>query len=127
MQALVGKASRRSSRRWLFSGLVVGAALLIPAATSWACVGLVSLTPSSGSVPPGGTVTLTGKEFVAGAAFPVFIHLDTINGPVIAQAAVTGSTMTSLFSINVTIPADTPVGNHLLIATQAEHNMNGGN
>jgi hypothetical protein len=35
--------------------------------------------------------------------------------------------MTSQFKIQVTLPADFSVGPHMLIATQDEHNMNGGN
>jgi hypothetical protein len=35
--------------------------------------------------------------------------------------------MTSQFKIDVTIPSNITSGSHLLIATQAEHNMNGGN
>jgi hypothetical protein len=101
-------------------------AILVPAAMAWACVGLVSLTanPNSG-VQPGATLSVVGREFAAKA--PVLIHLDSITGPVLATAPPPTSTMTSQFKIQVTLPADISVGPHLLIATQDEHNMNGGN
>jgi hypothetical protein len=107
-------------------GLVAGAAaIMTPAAMAWACVGLVSLTATPNTAQPGGTLTVVGKEFAAKA--PVLIHLDTITGPVLATAPPPTSTMTSQFKIQVTLPADISVGPHLLIATQDEHNMNGGN
>lgn len=115
----------RLRRGWLVG--LIGAALVImvPVATAWACVGLVSLTATPNSVQAGGMVTVAGKEFASKA--PVDIHLDTIDGPVLATAPPPTSTMTSQFKIQVTIPADTSTGQHLLIATQTEHNMNGGN
>jgi hypothetical protein len=105
--------------------MVVAVALLVPAAMAWACVGLVSLTATPNTVQPGGTISVVGKEFAAKA--PVLIHLDTLDGPVLATAPAPKSTMTSQFKIDVTIPSNISAGPHLLIATQEEHNMNGGN
>jgi hypothetical protein len=100
--------------------------VMATAATAWACVGLVSLTATPNSVAPGGTVTVVGKEFAAKA--PVLIHFDSITGPVLATFPSPGpSTMTSQFTLMVTIPADASTGPHVLVATQDEHNMNGGN
>jgi len=99
-------------------------AVLLAASVAWACVGLVSLTTASASVQPGDTLTLLGKEFAQGA--PVLIHLDTINGPVLATAPPPTTTMTSQFTVPVPIPADVGVGQHVLIATQDYHNMNAG-
>jgi alpha-L-fucosidase len=103
----------------------VAIAVLLPVSFAWACIGLVSLTTSSSTVSAGGTLTVTGKEFAAGA--PVLIHLDTLDGPVLATAPPPTSTMTSQFKLDVTIPSNISTGPHLLIATQTEHNMNGGN
>lgn len=101
---------------------VVG--IMVPASLAWACVGLVSLTTSSATVQPGGSVTVLGKEFAQGS--PVSIHLDSITGPVLATVPPPVSTMTSQFSAPVTIPADVPVGQHILLATQDYHQMDAG-
>ena len=114
---------RRSSGLAL---VAVAMGIMVPAATAWGCVGLVSLTATPNTVAPGGTVTVVGKEFAAKA--PVLIHFDSITGPVLATFPSPGpSTMTSQFKLMVTIPSDASVGPHLLVATQEEHNMNGGN
>ncbi|HEX3622963.1 MAG TPA: hypothetical protein VHT97_11670 [Acidimicrobiales bacterium] len=113
----------RSGRRWLF-GLLATTAVLVPTALAWACVGLMSLTTSSPNVQPGGSVTVLGKEFAQGA--PVEIHLDSPTGQLLTTVPAPTDTMTSQFKVNVTIPANVPAGQHVLVATQAYHYMNGG-
>jgi hypothetical protein len=81
-------------------------------------------------VQAGGTLTVIGKEFAQMA--PVLIHLDSITGPVLVTATGTPATsrfgaMTSKFEVAVTMPSSVSAGPHLLIATQDEHDMNGGN
>ena len=105
-------------------GVVAAMAVFVPAAIAWACVGLMSLTTSSSSVQPGGTVTVFGKEFAQGA--PIEIHLDSPTGPVLATVPAPTDTMTSQWDVVVTIPASTPTGQHFLVATQAYHYMNTG-
>jgi hypothetical protein len=100
-------------------------AIILPVGIAWACVGLVSITTSSATVQPGDTLTVAGKEFAAKS--PVLIRLDSFTGPVLATAPPPTSTMTSQFKIAVTIPADVAAGPHFLVATQDEHDMNGGN
>jgi hypothetical protein len=102
-------------------------AIILPVGFAWACVGLVSLSTSSPNVQAGGTLTVIGKEFAQKA--PVLIHLDSITGPVLVTATGTPatSTMTSKFEVALTIPSSVSAGPHLLIATQDEHDMNGGN
>jgi hypothetical protein len=114
------------NRRFWRCAVGVAAALgvAVPAALAWACVGLMSLTVSAASVAPGGTVTVFGKEFAQGA--PVDIHLDSATGPVLATAPAPTDTMTSQFNVRVTIPANVPTGQHVLVATQAYHYMNSG-
>jgi hypothetical protein len=99
-------------------------AALVPAALAWACVGLMSLTTTSSTVRPGGTVTVLGKEFAQGV--PIEIRLDSPTGPVLTTVPAPKETMTSQFSVVVTIPAGTPNGEHVLVATQASHYMNAG-
>lgn len=113
----------RLGRRWAV-GVVAAVAVIVPTAWAWACVGLMSLTTSSSVVQPGGTVTVFGKEFAEGA--PIDIHLDSPTGPVLATVPPPTDTMTSQFSITVTIPPDVTRGDHLLVATQNYHYMNAG-
>jgi len=104
----------------------VVAALAVPAIVAYACVGVVALSANPSSVQSGGTFTLKGMDFVPTA--PVQIHLDTIDGPVIATVTqMTGGVMSSRFSQSVTLPSNVGSGQHVLIATQSQHNMNGGN
>ncbi len=115
----------RPFSRWLVVTMAaVAAVAIVPAGLVWACVGLMSLTTSSSTVEPGGTVTVFGKEFAQGA--PVEIHLDSATGPVLATVPPPSSTMTSQFNVTVTIPADVQKGQHLLVATQDYHHMNAG-
>lgn len=114
---------RRSRLGWMM-GAACAIAVVIPASIAWACVGLMSLTSSASVVQPGGTVTLTGREFASGA--PVQIHLDGPAGPLLATAPAPTTTMTSEFTVDVTIPPDVPEGEHVLVAVQQYHNMNAG-
>ena len=124
-----GADGRRSRRTLLLTGLAGGAAaaLVVPAIVVYACVGVVGLSASPSSVQPGGTFVLHGKDFVV--TVPVVIHLDTITGPVIATVTqYTGTgVMSSTFTQTVTLPSTMSSGQHVLIATQSQHTMNGGN
>jgi hypothetical protein len=117
--------SRRLLRIAGASLAVLTAAGMAWAGMAWACVGVVSLTTDASTVQPGGTLMVTGREFASVA--PVVIHLDSLSGPVLATVAMPGSdTMTSKFTVSVAVPADIQPGQHLLIATQAAHDMNSG-
>ena len=121
-----GRGSRRTR---LLTGVAAGvaAALVVPAIVVYACVGVVGLSASPSSVQPGGSFVLHGKDFVV--TVPTQIHLDTITGPVIATVTqYTGTgVMSSTFAQTVTLPATVSSGQHVLIATQSQHTMNGGN
>jgi hypothetical protein len=105
----------------------VAAAFVVPAIVVYACVGVVGLSATPSSVQPGGTFVLNGKDFVT--TVPVVIHLDTIDGPVIATVTkqIGGGVMSSTFAQTVTLPSTVSSGQHVLIATQSQHTMNGGN
>jgi hypothetical protein len=62
-----------SCGRWI-AGAFAGLAVLVPASLAWACVAPQSLTTSSPTVQPGGTVHIIGRESGPGA--PIEIHLD---------------------------------------------------
>ncbi len=84
----------------------------------------MSLTVSSSTVQPGGSVTVIGKEFAQGA--PVAIHLDSPTGPLLTTVPAPTDTMTSQFKVAVTIPASVPTGEHTVVATENYHYMNAG-
>jgi hypothetical protein len=98
-------------------------ALLLPAGLAWGCVAVVSLTTSSPTVQPGGTVTVIAREFASNV--PVIVRLDSPTGPVLGQATPT-ATMNSKTDIPVQIPADTRPGEHFFFASQDHHDMNSG-
>ncbi|MEN3314812.1 MAG: hypothetical protein V7605_1046 [Acidimicrobiaceae bacterium] len=106
-------------------GLVAAAAFVVPAGLAWACVAPVSLTVANPSVQPGGTVNVLFREFAQGA--PIEVHLDSPTGPLLATQAAPTTTMTSSSNLDVTIPANTPFGTHVLVSVQNYHNMNSGN
>ena len=112
--------------RWRVAfGVLAGAALLVPAGLAWACVAPVSLTVANPAVQPGGTVSVSFKEFAQGA--PIEVHLDSPTGLLLATQPAPITTMTSSHVLDVTIPANTPFGTHLLVSVQNYHNMNSGN
>ena len=124
-----GADGKRSPRTRFATGIAAGvaAALVVPAIVVYACVGVVGLSATPSSVQPGGTFVLHGRDFVV--TVPVVIHLDTITGPVIATVTqqTGGGVMSSTFTQTVTLPSTVSSGQHVLIATQSQHTMNGGN
>lgn len=104
---------------------VAAATVLLPVALAFACVGLASLVvEGSSEVEPGGTVTVTGRSFARGV--PVDIRLDSLTAPVLVTVEGPGSTMNSIFTVDVPIPADISDGLHILLASQDHHDMNVG-
>ncbi|MDQ4068269.1 MAG: hypothetical protein M3203_02130 [Actinomycetota bacterium] len=108
----------------MITGLAIAATVMLAASAIWACVAVFSFTSMSSSVQPGGTVTVIGRGFAQGA--PVDIHLGSPTGPILATAPPPNTTMTSQFVLAVTIPEDTPIGPHVLVAHQKYHDMNAG-
>ena len=90
---------------------------------AWACVPGTSLTLSSSSGAPGTTVTATVGGFPAD--FPMEVRMNTYTGPLLAQSA--SRPAAGSFTLNITIPADTAAGCHLVIAfpTEPEHREHG--
>ena len=110
-------------RRWMF-GTVAAAAVLVPAGMAWGCVTVANMIANNPAVQPGGTVSITVREFAQGA--PIEIHLDSATGPLLTTVPPPTTTMTSTNTWDVPIPANTPYGTHTLNATQNYHNMQGG-
>lgn len=113
---------KRSLRRWMTGGLVAGALAIVPAGAAWACLSLAGVTTSSATVQQGGTVTVNGVEF---GSNPVQIHLDSLDGPVLAT--VTPNSDSGGFSQAVPLPADISAGQHVLVATEPAATTNGKN
>jgi hypothetical protein len=111
-----------SSRRRIVVGLGLALAAFLPASLAWACVAPVSLTTSSPTVQPGGNVHIIGRESAPGA--PIEIHLDAVDGPLLSTITGQPGGMTSKWESDVTIPANTPYGKHVLYAVQNYRNMN---
>jgi len=109
----------KSKVRWWTIGLgLVAAIVLVPAASAWACLGLAGLTASPTAAQPGSTIQLKGVEF---GSNPVQIHLDGLNGPVLATIAPTSG----IFTQSLTLPADLSNGPHVLVATESAVTANG--
>lgn len=120
-----GSAVKFASRK-LVLGMVAVLAVLVPAGLASGCVALVAFrTNGSGVVQPGGMVEVFGGEFARGK--PVHIRLDSPDGPILyTHADPQPSTMTSQFTVQVPIPANTSPGPHVLVATQEHYDMNVG-
>lgn len=112
---------RRSGRR-LAVGTVAALAVMVPMSVAWACVAPVSLTTSSPTVQPGGTVHIIGRETGPGA--PIEIHMDSVTGPLLLTVTGQVGGMTAKWEADVTIPANTQYGTHVLYAVQNYRNMN---
>ncbi len=97
-----------------------GIGVLATAGTAWACLGIAGLTTNVSHVQPGGRLGVTLQEF---GMTPAQIHLNSPTGPLLATIARPGKGMTGDTSVNITIPANTPVGQHVLIATEPGNGM----
>jgi hypothetical protein len=97
-------------------------AAVVPASLAWACVAPVSLTTSSPTVQPGGTVHIIGRETAPGA--PIEIRLNSVTGPLLTTVTGQPGGMSSKWEADVPIPADIPFGKHYLYGVQNYRNMN---
>lgn len=103
-------------------GAIAGLTVVVPAGLAWACVAPVSLTTANPTVQPGGVVHIIGRETAPGA--PIDIRMDSPTGPVLLTVTGQVGGMTSKWEADVTIPANTQYGKHVLYAVQNYRNMN---
>lgn len=96
--------------------IFTGGLFLLSAGTAWA-PHVAQLLAEPRVVSPGDTVTVTGTRGY-GAEQPVDIRLDSIDGPVLATFETDSQFFAAFGPGEVTIPADTEPGNHVLVATQ---------
>ncbi|MDP9441836.1 MAG: hypothetical protein M3P34_06615, partial [Actinomycetota bacterium] len=113
----------RQTKRRFFTGIFALAMVpLLAASAAYACQRLATLHANPTSAGQGTQVQVQGANYskTAGSS-NVDIRLDGRNGPVlatIAPASLEGSGNTGKFSVTVTVPANTAIGNHILVATQ---------
>lgn len=105
----------RGRRRSVVLSALGATAVVLGAATAWACVPFAALRATPSEVEPGQEVTLIGSQFRAQT--PVVIRLDTLDGPELARFMVV-SDKGPFFREAVIIPADVSPGPHILVATQ---------
>lgn len=111
----------RQTKRRFFTGIFALAMVpLLAASAAYACQRLVTLhaNPASAAAGAADAVTVTGANYsMEATSSPVDIRLDTRDGPVLASIVVS-ELRGGRFTRNVTIPGNTAIGNHILIATQ---------
>ncbi|MDP9389437.1 MAG: hypothetical protein M3Q48_16360 [Actinomycetota bacterium] len=110
---------RERRRPWGAGLVLVVGALVIPVALAWACIPVANLKVSPVQVQPGQEVTVTGGPF-GSSSFPkphspVVLHLNAVDGPVLATIEPDGS---GALSGSFVVPADTKPGNYVVVATQ---------
>ena len=111
-----------SLRRRVVGGAFAATAIILSAGVAWACVAPMSLTTSSPTVQPGGTVHIIGRETAPGA--PIEIHMDSPTGLLLTTVTGQVGGMTAKWEWDVPIPANTQYGTHVLYAVQKYRNMN---
>lgn len=101
-------------------GIFAAVALpVLAASAAYACQRLVTLHANPQSAAAGTAVQVTGVNYnTASTSSNVDIRLDGRNGPVLATVAPATLGSKGDFALEVTIPAGTASGNHILVATQ---------
>ncbi len=87
---------------------------LIAASEAFACIPIAVLQLNPPAVAPGGTVNALIQEVSGSQVPPVTFHFKTIDGPVLATVQPGDNDTRATFQI----PADTPGGDYLIVATQ---------
>jgi hypothetical protein len=113
---------RLGKRVWPLFGLTVLAVPVCAAGVAYACTALATISTSAPAAVAGTTVTVTGKWFAPHdpadiRTTPAVVHMDKVDGPVIAQASPSSNASGGTFSVAVTVPA-VAAGDHVLIVTQ---------
>lgn len=110
-----GSTLRANSRRLVTAGILtflIALSMLVGVSSSNAYpVQPGPLPVASGTLTPGGTVTLAGGGFAPGAAVSIYVY----STPTLL--ARTAANATGSITVTVTIPADLPPGSHTLQAT----------
>jgi hypothetical protein len=97
----------------MLGAIGAGAVVVAAAATGWACVAGTTLRLDRQVVAPGGQLELTITVAGTPNPPPMAIRLDQLDAPPLLGLVPTGTTPSV---VRVTIPATTPIGQHILIA-----------
>ncbi len=100
-------------RKFGIVGLGATVSALALAATAWACVAGPTLQATPQNVAAGSEVQISGITY--NEDLPVVVRFDALDGPVLGEFTVDED---HNLEGSVTIPAATPPGNYVLIATQ---------
>lgn len=111
---------RPNKRRLLISIFALAMVPLLAGSAAYACQRLVTLHANPSSAAAGSEVEVRGQNYTNDPkASNVDIRLDRRSGPVVlASVAPANLGPSGSFKLNVTIPAGTAIGDHILIATQ---------
>jgi hypothetical protein len=112
--------SDRCAARFGVVGSVVALVTVAFAAVAFACTNLATLNLSSGSGVPGTEITVTGSSFApaeGASTSPVELHLNDVNGPVLATATPDGA---GNIATTFAVPQDVEPGYKVILATQAD-------
>lgn len=107
-------------RRWATGGLSAAGAVVMAAATAWACVSGPAVSLSTITAAPGDEIAVTGSGFSASRG-DVAVRMDTLDAAVIARMTPPSSGATTG---SFTVPANAAAGNHVVLFTQ--HDQSGG-
>ena len=101
-------------RRWATGGLGAVGAVLVAAATAWACVSGPAVNLATMNVKPGQEVLVTGTNFTK--PDPVTVRWNALDGPIVGTFSPPESRNVSG---TITVPADAKAGNYVLVVTQS--------
>jgi hypothetical protein len=109
-------------RIWLWLGLGLLAVPVAMAGVAYACTALATVSTSSASALMGSAVTVTGKGFAPHdpsdiRTAPAIVHLDSVTGPVLAQASPSSNNTGGTFAVDISVPS-VAAGDHVLVVTQ---------
>ena len=102
-------------RKRLIGATGVVAAVLVTAATAFACTNLASLNISSSSGSPGTTLQISGTAYAIKGGSDVVVRWDSLTGPILATVK---PDATGTIHGTVTVPAEAKPGPHVILATQ---------
>lgn len=99
------------SQKMVKIGLLAGMAVVVLAATAWACVPVASLQVSPQQASPGDELTVTGRFYNDN---PVQLRWDGLDGRVLATITPANRSIEGTFRV----PSNAEPGNYTLVATQ---------
>jgi len=106
------------SRRAVLVGFSAAAAILMLAATVYACTTIAHIDLDETHASPGAEVSGTGRYFLSSA--PITIHFNSLDGDVLWEGAPSNGRIEFSFKV----PAGTPAGYYTIVAVQKQNGEN---